>query len=40
MNVEAMADAHRKITRAKYSDVWFVSASTMRTPVALRVLGS
>ena len=40
MNVEAIADAHRKITRAKYSVVWFVSASTMRTPVARRVFGS
>ena len=40
MNVDATVDAQRKMTRAKYSVVWFVSASTMRTPVARLVFGS
>jgi hypothetical protein len=40
MNVDAIADAHRKITRAKYSDVAFVCASRIRTPVAFLVFGS
>ena len=40
MNVEAIAEAQRKMTRAKYSDVWLVSASRMRTPDAFRVFES
>ena len=31
MDVEAIAEAHRKMTRAKYSVVWMVWATTMLT---------